>query len=204
MFEDSIQTNVGLSNILSKVKAIVTFFKKSARASDILREKTQLKLIQSVPTRWNSTFFMLQRFIKLSTFLNEALFALSVIDVTAPIPTMVNSSELAILKEVLELLEPWADVTTELGAEKNVTGSKIIPITYCLRKAISKMEPKTTIACLLKRSLQNSLHNRLHFVEENRMLSVSTFLDPRFKTDNFENPLNISKTISVIDLEHSS
>lgn len=116
---------------------------------------------------------------------------------------MVNASEVTILKEVLELLQPWADVTTELGAEKNVTGSKIIPITYCLRKAISKLAPKTPIACSLKQSLKDSLHKRLHSAEQNTMLSVATFLDPRFKTDNFENALNISKVISAVQNEIS-
>lgn len=57
VFEDGIKEATGLNELLTKVKDIVSFFKRSVTASDKLKEKTPLKLIQSVPTRWNSTFF---------------------------------------------------------------------------------------------------------------------------------------------------
>jgi len=62
------------TKIVQKVKSIVTFFKHSVKASDILRliqlnggksEGTCLKLKQECPTRWNSLFYMLQRFLEL-------------------------------------------------------------------------------------------------------------------------------------------
>nr|CAI5826184.1 unnamed protein product [Callosobruchus analis] len=61
----------GLSDVVNKVKVIVKFFKQSVVAADNLRKIQKLnseeifKLIQSVPTRWNSTFYMLQRFLRL-------------------------------------------------------------------------------------------------------------------------------------------
>lgn len=53
-------------NIVSKVKTIVTWFKQSCVASDELRKATAVamdspagvKLIQSVDTRWNSTYLL--------------------------------------------------------------------------------------------------------------------------------------------------
>lgn len=52
-----------VSSLCKKVKSIVTSFKKSVILSDKLRELSDLKLIQSVDTRWNSTLDMLNRFI---------------------------------------------------------------------------------------------------------------------------------------------
>lgn len=54
---------------LVKVKSIVTYFKQSVKAADELRKaqpvQTPLKLIQEVSTRWNSMYYMLERFIRL-------------------------------------------------------------------------------------------------------------------------------------------
>ncbi|XP_066590577.1 E3 SUMO-protein ligase ZBED1-like [Prorops nasuta] len=55
-----------ISIIIKKVKSIVTHFKKSVFSADTLRTSSDLKLIQAVDTRWNSTHDMLQRFINLS------------------------------------------------------------------------------------------------------------------------------------------
>lgn len=50
----------------AKIKDIVTYFKRSVIAADQLRLNLNLKLIQSVDTRWNSTYNMLERFMQLS------------------------------------------------------------------------------------------------------------------------------------------
>lgn len=63
--EDTMNFQNAIS-LCTKIKRIVTYFKHSTIAADALRKLTHLKLIQSVDTRWNSTFEMLQRFILLS------------------------------------------------------------------------------------------------------------------------------------------
>jgi hypothetical protein len=45
-----------LQPVLAAIKDIFKSFKQSVAASDQLRKQTNLKLIQSVPTRWNSTY----------------------------------------------------------------------------------------------------------------------------------------------------
>lgn len=50
-------------NIISKIKAIVTFFKHLVNASEELRKLCDYKLKQSVPTRWNLVYYMMDRFV---------------------------------------------------------------------------------------------------------------------------------------------
>lgn len=63
--EDTMNFQDAIS-LCAKIKRIVTYFKQSTIAVDALRRLTHLKLIQSIDTRWNSTFAMLLRFISLS------------------------------------------------------------------------------------------------------------------------------------------
>ncbi|KAG8201442.1 hypothetical protein JTE90_024312 [Oedothorax gibbosus] len=67
--------NKRLAEVLTAVKAIVTFARQSHVFMEKLREKQEsagvvesnvMLLVQSVPTRWNSTYAMLCRFVAMS------------------------------------------------------------------------------------------------------------------------------------------
>lgn len=117
VYEDGITDASGLMELLTKVKDIVCFFKQSRTASDILKTKTKLKPIQSVPTSWNTTFAMLERFLKISQFINEAILALS--SNGTKTPTMIDSTEIITLREVAEILRPWSDITSQRYGKQN-------------------------------------------------------------------------------------
>lgn len=59
-----------LSTVISKVKNVVSFFHRSTKATDKLYDIQarlnifQHKLIQHVETRWNSVYFMLERYLE--------------------------------------------------------------------------------------------------------------------------------------------
>lgn len=75
--QDALKIN-SMSTIIGKVKSIFGHFKRSPNASHEL-DKYQLnsgtpkKLIQDIATRWNSTYYMLARFIELDNALNATL-----------------------------------------------------------------------------------------------------------------------------------
>lgn len=98
------------TKIVQKVKSIVTFFKHSVKASDILRliqlnggksEGTCLKLKQECPTRWNSLFYMLQRFLELIEVVSTTLLRVS------GAPLMLSEYEIRVLTEGVKLLCPF-------------------------------------------------------------------------------------------------
>ena len=120
--------------IRDRVRAIVTGIKTSTRASDEMRkyyikegvpEGDIKKMILDVKTRWNSTYYMLRRFLEVL----PAVRHLSLILVD--FPPMISPSNVEVLKEILSILQPLEKVTVELSAEKYVTLSKVIPMVKC-------------------------------------------------------------------------
>lgn len=89
-----------LINLISKVKNIVRWFKQSVVASDELRKLTkgEGKLLQEVPTRWNSTYYMLERFISLRKIVNDIVHS----HITAP--PMTSAKEIQDITDIINIL----------------------------------------------------------------------------------------------------
>lgn len=204
--ENAIKKSLGLSQLLSKIRNIVKWIKKSTHNTDVLkrkqidkgkREGTVLKVILDVPTRWNSVFYMAQRFADLSTYVNELLLE------NPSAPDTVSAMELNILKEVIQVLKPLEKLTTEFSSQKYVSVSKIIPMIRCVKESLKNFNPQLEIGISLKESLVQEIHKRFGKIEQNHILAIATLLDPRFKTIHFSDPVLCAKTISNIRKEIS-
>ncbi|XP_066587634.1 E3 SUMO-protein ligase ZBED1-like [Prorops nasuta] len=178
--------------IVKKVKSIVCHFKKSIIAADELRKVTELKLIQSVETRWNSTYEMLSRFIELSDKIGCILLQYP----TAP--AMINATELHIVKEFVVLLKPFQEATRIISGENYLTASKVIPIVNTLKVALIEAVPETETGKQMKELLLEEFNSRFYDIEDTMILALSTILDPRFKTVHFNSNSACSNSVNKI------
>lgn len=119
-----LENDKNITTITKKVKNIVTFFKHSVNASDELKKLTHLKLKQSCETRWNSTYYMIQRYVEV----HKHVFTIQCNTKSAP--SVIVAEELEVLTELLELLKPFENATKIVSGEKYVTASKVIPIIF--------------------------------------------------------------------------
>ncbi|XP_066583331.1 E3 SUMO-protein ligase ZBED1-like [Prorops nasuta] len=180
--------------IFKKIKAIVTFFKKSVAAMDSLRAVSSLKLIQSIDTRWNSAHDMIIRFIELSDKIASILLNLP----TAPM--MITSTELQTAKEFVDLLKPFKDATKIISGEFYMTASKSLPIVSTLKETLSQLIPITEVGNKMKQLLLEQFELRFQNIEEEKILAMATILDPRFKSIHFNNETACSNIISDINM----
>ncbi|XP_070527717.1 E3 SUMO-protein ligase ZBED1-like [Cardiocondyla obscurior] len=109
--------------IISKIRNIVKYFKASVLKSKLLKDKQLgkqfLKLILDVKTRWNSTFYMLKKYIELANIVHGIL-----LENKIKAPKILTALEVKTAKEYLSILKPAEYVTKDISGEKYVTLSK--------------------------------------------------------------------------------
>lgn len=187
-------------NIVSKVKTIVTWFKQSCVASDELRKATAaamespagVKLIQSVDTRWNSTYYMLQRFLELRSVINDILFR------HPRAPAMLSASDISTVSSVIVVLRPLEAATKEISGDKYCTSSKIIPLVRCMLSKITSAVIEDPVAKEVQKLAINEINKRMGSIEHVSALAIASILDPRFKRIHFNDAIACSNAVSKI------
>ncbi|XP_015232424.1 PREDICTED: zinc finger BED domain-containing protein 1-like [Cyprinodon variegatus] len=127
-----------LSGIQAKAWKLVGYCRSSTTVKEKLSQVQrhlglqELKLMQEVETRWNSTYLMLQRLMELREPVGAALAGLQ-----TDIPIL-TSEEFEIVRGCLSLLIPFYHATVELSAEETVSASKVIPLLKVLEQSLQE------------------------------------------------------------------
>lgn len=178
---------------LNKLKRIVRLFKTSTSALEkLLKAQTRdnstvtpKRLIQEVPTRWNSSFHMLGRCVELEQYLRATMAILR-----SDLP-VVSNEEWQLFSDLTKILKPFDDVTKSMSGEKYMTGSLVIVMTRCLITSCEKLslERFGEVARRVIECLKKGLETRFANVEKSPTFSTCTFLDPRYKMSVFTDPI---------------
>lgn len=193
LVQDAIKDNEELNKLLTKCRAIITYFKQSTKAVYKLREVQNqmglqdLKLKKDVPTRWNSAVIMMERLSKVKSPLSAAL------SFFQAAPNSLDASEWAAIDDCVGVLKLFLSMTEELSGEKYPTVSRITPLIRGLNFRIKNKNVTTDIGKKLVTSLLKIIPKRLGFLETTKTVAISTFLDPRFKKAAFETLENADK-----------
>lgn len=131
-----------INETVDKVHRIVTHFRKSTISKEKLlnyqqnqQKSSQPKtVIKSVPTRWNSVYLMLERFVELGEPLRATIPNL---DTDLPI---IPLEEWKCIEQICVILKPFYEATVEMSAENYLVASKAIILTanlinICVKRA---------------------------------------------------------------------
>lgn len=184
VIHDSIKAQRSVNNTITRSKNIVTHFNHSAvsssRLADIQTQNGQAvkKLIQDVPTRWNSTHYMLDRLYEQNSMIGLIS---SEMDITP-----LSHNEWNLMSSLLSLLKPVEEGLMKIFSSEKCCISEIIPTVELLRKYLEKPDPAHLGVGTLKDKLLKSLNGRFQNLQINDAYALSTAIDPRFQSVYFQ------------------
>lgn len=117
-------------------------------------------------------------------------------------PSMLSTLELQIIKDFMQLLEPFKSTTTIFSGKMYITGSQVIPIIHTLQNQLElELElsiPSSEVGCHIKKVLIQEFQARFRNIENTSLIAIATILDPRFKKFHFSDKIACCFTINKI------
>ncbi|CAI6368031.1 unnamed protein product [Macrosiphum euphorbiae] len=151
--------------------------------------KAPKKLMQDISTRWNSTYYMLERFVELEDAIRGTLGLLD-----NP-PQTLSADEWKITKELIQVLRPFEEATKAVSGSKYMTASIILVISQGLKNVCEHMARKNftvEVINVLQQLLSGMNHRDRWGVIENK--DSNSIPEP---VDRDENVVSIWKTIDT-------
>jgi hypothetical protein len=174
------------------LKKIVTHFNHSLVARDELTKiqkerlnQPALFVIQDCPTRWNSTFYMMERFAKLKDSL--------VLYLSANPIAMISPEDWINVQKFVQIMQPFEEITRNLS-NSQVSISSVIPLIEVLMTTLQQEETKPDTSEQFQnftRKLRDELNSSTRFGDlmKDDKYTIATYL----VTEQVE-----SKTLNLI------
>ena len=195
-----------VSRLLGKMRKVVAFFHRSTTATHALKTKQEMlqlpvhKLIHDVPTRWNTTYDMLERYLEQQASIYSALMDKDVRKSVKDIAVLTDS-EVKLAEDLTKILKPLKNVTTLMSTETSPSVSMIIPLQKMILKSMTPSEEDSATIKDAKAAITKNLKDRYGDPDLQDYLHRSTALDPRFKSLPYLEEDSIQKIYSVLTRE---
>ncbi|XP_029458251.1 zinc finger BED domain-containing protein 4-like [Rhinatrema bivittatum] len=177
-------TSQVLKQLIEKCRKIAEHFNCSVKSGKQLRERQIAvgaplhNLVQDVPTRWNSTYLMLERFSEQQTPLHDLAVA-SEIGLESPL----GCQDWTNIAQMVHVLKPFKEYTDALSSATATLGD-VIPAIYYLEQVLEKFlhQPEfSKEVLLLVKCLKEQVQKRLKPVMQRDCYMLAAMCDPRVK-----------------------
>lgn len=166
-------------------------FRHSAKATQALKDKQEgvarpKKVVQDVPTRWNSSFYMLERLLQIHLPI-VAVLTDKKVSKAADVELDLTAAQWALADALLSVLKPFETATTLLSTDLNVSLSSVIPIMEGLLRKIKFDDEDDDTIHEVKSILIDQLSTRfeLNSLDAGSLPVMASAVDPRFKALRF-------------------
>ncbi|XP_047519017.1 zinc finger BED domain-containing protein 4-like [Pieris napi] len=175
-----------VKDLLAKCRKISGRFNHSQIAQDeLIKIQTEqlnqpaLRVIQDCVTRWNSTYYMVERLLKVKDSI--CLYASK-----HSIP-QISPEECLYLNKLVAILTPFEEITRNLS-DTNTCISSVIPLIHVLKHTLQMEKEKIDTNPNFKNIIQKlieDINSRFCDLQSNTLYSLATYLDPRYKLKFF-------------------
>ncbi|CAM4895123.1 unnamed protein product [Rotaria socialis] len=185
---DGLKNSSHVSRVLGKCQALAKFSHKSSKVADLLDELNQ-RINKMNVTRWNSEYLLIKSILLIGKNDLESITKLMDNSITF------SNNDFTVLEEIINILEPFYEISIKCQAEAIVTASLVVPAVVHLVTHLRDIKENLSFCTKLAQQLQSSLEIRFagiikrlnqDEVENNDPFSDSIYfmaaaLDPQFK-----------------------
>ncbi|XP_047139289.1 zinc finger BED domain-containing protein 4-like [Hydra vulgaris] len=150
-----------VSAVLSRLRKTISAFTRSPKLSRQLTKKqkdlssSDHKLIHDEPTRWNSSYDMVQRFLE-----QQQVVCAVLAEDRKKWHLMPKDSDITVLETVKAVLEPLSPFTDALSGEKHTTLSSVLPLLWKRFECLSHEQSDSALAKEMKEKIHEYLQHR--------------------------------------------
>ena len=192
--------------LLAVCRRVVCYFRHSNQATEeLLRREAQLdlgclKLVQDVPTCWNSAYLMMERLL---TVRQAVTAVLSVAKKKEHRDLMPSNSDWDVIEELIKVLKPFQVATTVFSGQKYVTVSLVFPVITSLHEQLHQAGDFSASVADLRSKLADALTAKfgLDTMDPASPLVIASAIDPRFHSLDFLDQLAIPPEIVKSNLK---
>ncbi|CAM2098460.1 zinc finger BED domain-containing protein 4 [Lepidochelys kempii] len=180
---EAIKSQRMVQNLLSIARKICERVHRSAKAKEKLAELQkeyelpQHQLIQDVPSKWNTSFHMLERLIEQKRAIDE-------MSIECSFRELISCDQWVVMQSVCHALKPFEVASREMSTHMS-TLSQVIPMIHILNRKIEMLFEETMGIDTMLKSLKEAMASRLSSTLHDPRYIFATLLDPRYKTSLF-------------------
>ena len=185
VIDDGVLAQPCVVNLLAAGRRLVGHFKRSnvnLHALSHIQERLGLKkhrLIQDEPTRWNTSYYMLER-------LTEQRQAICAAEVECKINSELNNQQWQLAEKVVKVLKPFEEATVAVSSEGSSAALTIPVVNSLIHFLNNTADDEDDVGVrIMKRKMLLSFNTRFASMEANKLYALPTLLDPRFKARTF-------------------
>ncbi|XP_041820404.1 zinc finger BED domain-containing protein 4 [Chelmon rostratus] len=180
---EAIKSQRMVQNLLSIARKICERVHRSAKAKEKLAELQRAhqlpenQLIQDVPSKWRTSFFMLERLVEQKKAIDE-------MSIECNFREMISCDQWEVMLSVCNALKPFEVAYREMS-NRTATLGQVIPLIHILNRKIDLLFDETVGIDNMLKSLKEAMVSRMSATLHDPRYTWATMLDPRYKTSLF-------------------
>lgn len=180
---EAIKSQRMVQNLLSIARKICERVHRLAKAKEKLAELQRLHelpenpLIQDVPSKWRTSFFMLERMVEQRKAIDE-------LSIECNFREIISCDQWEVMLSVCNALKPFEVACREMST-RTATLGQVIPLIHILNRKIDLLFDETVGIDNMLKSLKEAMVSKMSSMLHDPRYTWATMLDPRYKTSLF-------------------